>query len=56
MEKTKGHIHAMATRYMIKQFTANLWTTWRILEGLPVKGTYAEDVLGIKHHTKVEQN
>jgi len=54
MEKTKGHIHAMATRFMIKQFTANLWTQWRILEGLPVKGTYAEDVLGIKHHTKVD--
>jgi Transposase IS116/IS110/IS902 family len=50
-DKTKGHIHNMAVRYMVKEFLADLWTHWRLLEGLPVKGTYAEDVLGIKHHT-----
>ena len=55
-EKTKGHINAMAKRYMIKYFLSDVWTHWRILEGLPVKGTYAEDVLGIKHHTNVDDS
>ncbi len=54
--KTKGHKHKMAVRYMIKEFLADLWTVWRKLEGLPVKGTYAEDVLGIHHHTEPLRN
>jgi len=53
-DKSKGHIHNMSTRMMVKEFLATLWTNWRILEGLPVKGTYAEDVLGRVHHTKVK--
>jgi len=53
-DKTPLHRHNMAKRYAIKQLLADLWREWRILEGLPVKGTYAEDVLGIVHHTKEE--
>jgi hypothetical protein len=48
-EKTKGHRHNMAIRYMVKEFLADLWTVWRTLEGLPVRGTYGEDKLGIVH-------
>lgn len=48
-DKTKGHRHNMAVRYMIKEFLADLWTVWRTVEGLPVRGTYAEDKLGIVH-------
>lgn len=47
--KTKGHIHNMAVRAMIKEFLADLWHCWRILEGLPVRVPYAEEKLGIKH-------
>jgi Tfp pilus assembly protein FimV len=47
--KTKGHTHAMATRYMIKEFLADLWTKWRVLEGLPVRSRYAEEKLGLVH-------
>ena len=49
MNKTPGHIHAMARRAMIKEFLADLWYCWRILEGLPVRVPYAEEKLGIKH-------
>lgn len=48
-DKTKGHIHAMATRYMVKLFLADLWTQWRTYEGLPVRPSYAEEKLGIVH-------
>jgi hypothetical protein len=51
-DKTKLHVHNMCKRYMIKMFMEALWKKWRELEGLPVKGTYAEDVLGIVHHTE----
>ena len=47
--KTKGHIHNMAVRYMIKEFLADLWTVWRALEGLPVRPRYSEEKLGIVH-------
>lgn len=49
MEKTKGHRHAMAVRYMIKEFLADLWTEWRTLEGLEVRPRYNEEKLGIYH-------
>jgi hypothetical protein len=48
-DKTKGHRHNMAIRYMVKEFLADLWTVWRTIEGLPVRGTYGEDKLGIVH-------
>lgn len=51
-EKPKIHRHAMAKRYMIKQFLADTWTAWRKLEGLEVRSSYAEDKLGIHHHFK----
>ncbi|MDD5084166.1 MAG: transposase [Candidatus Moranbacteria bacterium] len=48
-DKTKGHLHNMATRYMIKEFLADCWTTWRTIEGLPVRSRYAEEKLGLVH-------
>jgi hypothetical protein len=46
-----AHRHADATRVMVKAFLLELWMTWRELEGLPVRPPYAEEKLGIKHHT-----
>ena len=48
-DKTKGHRHNMAVRYMIKEFLADLWTEWRTVEGLPLRSRYAEEKLGIVH-------
>ena len=48
-DKSKGHVHNMAIRYMVKEFLADLWTTWRTIEGLPVRGRYSEEKLGIIH-------
>jgi hypothetical protein len=48
-DKSKGHIHNMAIRYMIKEFLADLWTAWRTIEGLPVRLRYSEEKLGIIH-------
>lgn len=51
------HRHMAATRYMVKMFLLELWTTWRELEGLPVTEPYAQAKLGIKHgdHASVFQ-
>ena len=51
-DKTKGHRHNMAVRYMIKEFLADLWTEWRTIEGLPVRNSYSEGKLGIVHSQK----
>lgn len=48
-EKTKGHRHNMAMRYMIKRFLIDLYVNWRTLEGLPVAKEYSEAKLGIVH-------
>lgn len=48
-EKTKGHIHNMAVRYMIKRFLVDLYRTWRALEGLPVAEEYSVAKLNITH-------
>lgn len=48
-DKTKGHIHGMANRYMIKMFVADLYDVWRKMEGLPVEKPFAEAKLGIVH-------
>ena len=48
-EKTKGHIHNMAVRYMVKRFLTDLYKAWRALEGLPVAPEYSEAKLGIVH-------
>lgn len=51
-EKTKGHRHNMAVRYMVKRFLQDLYNAWRPLEGLPAHPEYAEAKLGIVHHKK----
>ena len=48
---TKGHIHNMAIRYMVKRFLADLYENWRALENLPVYNPYEADKLGMKPHT-----
>ncbi len=48
-EKTKGHRHNMALRYIVKRFLADLHREWRTIEGLPVSQEYHEAKLGHKH-------
>lgn len=48
-DRSKGHRHNAAVRYMVKEFLADLWTEWRTIEGLPVRSRYAEEKLGIVH-------
>lgn len=48
-DKSKGHIHAMATRYMVKRFLTDLHIAWRGIEGLPVSAEYSEAKLGKVH-------
>ena len=50
IEKSKGHRHAMAIRYMIKMFLIDLYLKWREIEGLEVHPPYEEAKLGLKHH------
>lgn len=49
IEKTKGHRHAMAMRYMIKRFLCDLYVAWRQIEGLEVLPDYHEGKLGHQH-------
>jgi len=51
IEKTKGHRHNMALRYMIKMFLIDLHKNWRRIEGLPVSTSYNEGKLGKLHKT-----
>lgn len=51
-DATKGHRHAMAVRYVVKQFLAELYVEWRTLEGLPVSAPYHEAKLGLFHGQK----
>ena len=48
-DKRPGHIHAMATRYMVKRFLIDLHIAWRGIEGLPVSKEYSEAKLGKVH-------
>ena len=48
-EKSKGHRHNMAIRYMVKIFLVDLYKAWRTIEGLPVEPPYQEAKLGHKH-------
>jgi hypothetical protein len=48
-DKTKGHRHNMAMRYMIKRFLVDLHLKWRELEGLPVTVEYSAGKLGMQH-------
>jgi len=49
-EKSKGHRHNMAIRYMVKMFLADLWVAWRKIENLPVTEPYSVAKLGMKKH------
>ena len=48
-EKSKGHRHNMAIRYMVKMFIIDLYKVWRTVEGLEVYPPYHEAKLGLKH-------
>jgi len=48
-EKSKGHRHNMATRYMVKLFLMDLYAEWREAEGLEVAKPYHEAKLGLVH-------
>jgi hypothetical protein len=48
-EKSKGHRHNMAMRYMVKMFLLDLYLLWRPLEGLEVSEPYSQAKLGILH-------
>jgi len=48
-EKRKGaklHIRLLALRFIAKRFLADLWVTWRKLEGLPITKPYSVAILG----------
>lgn len=49
VEKSKGHRHNMAIRYMVKRFLCDLHIAWREIEGLPVTVEYSEGKLEMKH-------
>lgn len=50
VEKTKGHRHNMAMRYMIKMFLIDLHREWRTLENLPAPVPYHVAKLGLRDH------
>lgn len=45
-----SHRELDARRVMVKMFLADMWRAWRIIEGLPVRPTYAEQYLGRVHN------
>jgi hypothetical protein len=49
-EESKGHIHNMAVRYMIKMFLMDLHREWRKLEGLEASVPYHVAKLGLRNH------
>ncbi len=49
-DKSKGHIHNMSLRYMIKRFYVDLYVNWRECAGLEVYPEYSEAKLGMVHH------
>ncbi|MCP4149787.1 MAG: hypothetical protein GY757_18725 [bacterium] len=49
LEKTKGHRHNMAIRYMVKRFLVDLHREWRALEGLSVSEEYSVAKLNMHH-------
>lgn len=48
-DKSKGHRHNAAMRYMVKRFLVDLYKAWRPLAGLPVAPEYSEAKLGMVH-------
>lgn len=51
-DKTKGHRHNAAVRYMVKCFLLDLWRYWRTLEGLDTPDPYHVAKLGLRDHAK----
>lgn len=51
IEKTKGHRHNAARRYMVKMLLRDLWEAWRKIEGLPIPPSYPEAKLGLPPHS-----
>ncbi len=49
-EESKGHIHNMAVRYMIKMFLIDLHREWRKLEGFAPTEPYHVAKLGLRDH------
>lgn len=49
-ERSKGHRHNAAKRFMMKRFLQDLYVQWRTIEGLEVRVPYAEEYLGRIHH------
>ena len=54
-EKSDGHRHQMALRYMIKQFLIDLHMTWRYIEDLPVSQPYHVKKQGGNSHQREER-
>lgn len=42
----RQHVQLMALRVTVQRFIADLWVTWRTMEGLPVTMPYAVEFLG----------
>jgi len=53
---TNGHMHRKATRKAVKYVILDLHTTWRELEGLPVRPPYAEQYLGKTPHKRLSSH
>jgi hypothetical protein len=53
-DKSKGHRHQMALRYMVKRFLVDLYVAWRTLEGLPLATEYSVGKLGMVHNHGAE--
>jgi hypothetical protein len=51
-DKTDGHRHNMAIRYMIKRFLVDYYVAAKTAAGLPVMPEYSEGKLGIIHTKK----
>lgn len=47
---SKKHRHRAAMRYMVKMFLVEFWLQWRALEGLPLRSSYASEMLNRPHH------
>lgn len=48
-DRSKGHRHNAAIRYMVKCFLIDLYSNWKRIEGLPAERPYHEAKLGMKH-------